>query len=506
MKVTFVHSQNESLAVETLSALLKKNGHSVDLAYDHRYFARTAVSLPALARIFDERDLLTKKVAEGKPDLVCFSVHTCEYQWALDMARRIKRQCDVPVLFGGVHTISVPEVVISEDPVDMLCDGEGEKPLLELMEQLENYPDVHVPGIWVKTESGVRKFGPAQLVSDLDSVPLPDKEIFYSQLPWLSCGYLIATGRGCPYSCTFCGNNTLRHAYKGKGRYVRKRSVDNVMEEMIKARDQYSPGFFNIIDDCLTSHKPWLEEFCRRYKGEVGLPFVALTRAQLVDDNSIRRLKDAGCYRIQIGVESTSELTRRGILNRKETNEQIRKAAEIFHRHDILFSVCHILALPYEAKEEYRHALEFYNELRPSVVNPFWLVYFPRTKIVDIALEAGLIGEEDPYLIDRGLANTSQSLGIGRGKQFEKVGFKNYAFLLSIIPLLPRRAIEVLVSRRIYFDNWNAPVFLISVVRVLALVKDRTIHFYFGIALGILRRFFKSAYSIARYNLGREKL
>lgn len=505
MKVTFVHSENESLAVECLSALLKEKGHSTNLAYDHSYFARTAVSFPAIARIFDVRELLAKTVAEGQPDLVCFSVHTSAYQWALDMASRIKDKCDVPVLFGGVHTISVPDIVIREDPVDMLCDGEGEKPLIELMEQLDQYPDINVPGIWVKTDGVVSKTGPAQLVSDLDSVPLPDKELFYKQLPWLSNGYLIVTGRGCPYACTFCGNDILRRAYKGKGRYVRKRSVDNVMEEMIKAKNQYGPKFFNILDDCFTPDKSWLEEFCRRYRREVGLPFMALTRPQLVDEDSVRHLKDAGCARIAIGVESSSEFTRRDILNRKETNEQIRKASEIFHRHDLLFSVCHILALPYEGKEEYRDALKFYNELRPSVVNTFWLVYFPRTKIVDIALEARLIKEEDLYLIDRGLANTSQNLGIGRGKRLENVGYKNYAFLLSLVPLLPKRAIAFFVSRRIYFDGWNAPVFLISVMRVLALVKDHTIRYYPGIVLGIIKGFLKTALLIARYNLSRSK-
>ena len=255
IKVTFVHSENESLAVECLSSVLKERGHTVELAYDHRYFERSGVSLPALARIFDARDSIVRKVADGKPDLVCFSVHTSAFQWALDMSSRIKSQCDAPVLFGGVHPISVPDVVIAEEAVDMICNGEGEEPLVELTEQMGDYPDVDVQGIWVKRGGEVIKSGPAPLVADLDTVPFPDKQLFYYQLPWLAQGYLIVTGRGCPYACTFCGNDILRRAYKGQGRYVRKRSVDNVMEEMTRANALYHPRFFNILDDCFNTDK-----------------------------------------------------------------------------------------------------------------------------------------------------------------------------------------------------------------------------------------------------------
>ena len=224
-----------------------------------------------------------------------------------------------------------------------------------------------------------------------------------------------------------------------------------------------------------------------------------------MDDDGIRQLKDAGCIRIAIGVESTSEATRRDVLNRKDTNEQILNAARILHKYDILFSVCHILGLPGEGNAEYRHALDFYNQLRPSIVNPFWLVYFPGTKIVDIALERGLIDREDLPLIDRGLANNSQNLGIGRGKQLGPVPFKNYAFLLGILPVMPKRAMQFLIDRGIFFDGWNAPVFVISLVRLLALVKDGTIKYYPGIIAGILRNFLKIGLRSARYNLARGK-
>ena len=467
------------------------------LAYDHRYFERTAVSLPLLARLLDERDSLSERVAEWAPDLVCFSVLTNAYQWSLDMAARMKRLTNAPVLFGGVHVVSVPEVVIGENCVDMVCVGEGEGPLLELLEQLENYPRVEVPGIWVKGDGAVRKGEPPALVSDLDSLPLPDKDLFYYQLPWLSAGYLVITSRGCPYACTFCGNDVLRRAYRGRGRYVRRRSVEGVLDEMLNARSRYNPERFNILDDCFTADKAWLEEFCRRYRREVRLPFVALSHPRLIDGEVAGLLSGAGCFQLLLGLQSSSERTRREVLNRRETNLQIQKAAELCHIHNLSFSIDHIFCIPGEGVEEYRHALGFYNSLRPSAVNTYWLIYFPRTRIVDTALEAGILSREDLPLVDRGLLNVSMNVGIGRGESGDRgVPYTNYAFLYALIPLLPPRLVDFLVRRGIYLEGRSVPLALIAAARVLALLKIGIWGIYRSEVLSMLRGFLAKSLKI----------
>ena len=506
MKITFVQSENENLAVEYLSAILKKAGHTVEMAYDHRYFARTAVSVPFLAGLLDARQMLTDRVVGGAPDLVCFSVMTSDYQWALDMARRIKEACDVPILFGGIHAISVPDMVISEDPVDMVCAGEGDNVIVSLADQIGKYPDVDVPGVWVKAEGVVRRSEIGDLLSDLDSLPFPDKDLFYDELPWLSNGYLLITSRGCPYVCTFCGNDVLRRVYKGKGRYVRKRSVENVMSEMVNACDRYHPERFNILDDCFTTDRSWLGDFCRRYSREIGLPFIAISHPQLIDDEVAGLLAGAGCFMLLLGVQSSSEAIRTEVLNRKETNRQIVEAARICHCYGLRFSIDHIFGIPHEGIEEYRHALGFYNRLRPSAVNTYWLIYFPGTRIVDTALEVGMLEPDDLDLINRGVANTSVNVGIGRSGDGEQgVAYRNYAFLFTLIPLLPERLLDILIKRGIYLDRWEVPISLTSAMRVLALIKMGILRIYAGEILGILKGFIGSALELARYRLLKRK-
>lgn len=502
MKVTFVQSENESLAVELFSALLKEKGHVTELAYDNRYFSRTAVNLPGLANLFDMRDRLAEDVASGKPDLVAFSVMTSGYQWAVDMARRIKRAIDVPIVFGGVHVIAVPEIVIEEDCIDAVCVGEGEVPLVSLVDQIRSFPDVDVPGMWIKRGAKVVTSEPGDMVSDLDSLPFPDKELFYDKLPWLSRGYIIMTSRGCPYACTFCSNDMLRRLYKGRVQYVRRRSEADVLDEMSAAVSRYRPDRFNILDDCFTADKDWLARFCEAYIRDIGVPFIAVSHPQLVNDDVARMLAEANCAQILLGVQSASESVRRNVLNRRESNEQIRAAAQACHRNGLRFSVDHIFGIPHEGEAEYRKAFRFYNELRPNAINTYYLVYFPGTTIIDSALEAGILDAEDVDRINRGELDISMNVGIGAGRKKTDM-FYNYAFLLSLIPLLPRRVIDFLDRREMYLDGWKPHIALIMILRVAALlIVD--LRLYWRGSLGMARGFLRSAWrtTVRRFGYG----
>jgi len=498
MKITFVQSENESLAVEYFSALLKSSGHSVDLAYDNRYFARTAVRVPALARALDIREMLVEQIVGGAPDLVGFSVMTSGYQWALDMAHRIKRVCDVPIIFGGVHVSSVPELVISEEVVDLVCVGEGERSLLSLTDEFARYPDLVIPGIWIKSDGEIRRSETAQLIPDLDALPFPDKSLFYEKLPWLSRGYLIMTSRGCPYNCTFCSNDMLRRLFKGKGRYVRRRSVQNVIEEMTLAKERFGPSRFNILDDCFTADKAWLREFCARYEKDVSVPFIAVSHPTMVDDEVAAMLAGARCAILLLGVQSTSEATRKETLNRKETNEQIRDAAAACHRHGLKLSIDHIFGIPGEGVEDYRRALSFYNEIRPDTINTYWLVYFPKTTIIEHALDAGILDQSDVDLINHGELDIAMNVGIGSEGRKKSNEFFNYAFLFSLIPFLPKRAVGFLIKRGMYLDNRHPPIALTLTLRVFSLIKLGLWKVYWETAFGILIGFLRVAFLMAK--------
>ncbi|MBU1076094.1 MAG: cobalamin-dependent protein, partial [Spirochaetes bacterium] len=138
MKIAFVYIGSENLGLEYLSSLLKKEGHEVKLFYDPSLFDDKFIfSIPFLSKLFNIRKIILKNLIEYKPDLVGFTVFTDAYRWSIDMARAIKKNLKCPILFGGVHPTAVPEKVIREKVVDMVCVGEGFEALIELVRALE---------------------------------------------------------------------------------------------------------------------------------------------------------------------------------------------------------------------------------------------------------------------------------------------------------------------------------------------------------------------------------
>ena len=137
-RVTFIHTESESFAIELLSSILKKNGHYVSLIFDNRLFDSAEIKNSTLKNFFGQTDILLKQVADSNPDFICFSAFTYNYQWALGVARQIKKVVgNIPIVFGGIHPTLMPELVIKNKCVDIVCIGEGEGALLDLVRKGE---------------------------------------------------------------------------------------------------------------------------------------------------------------------------------------------------------------------------------------------------------------------------------------------------------------------------------------------------------------------------------
>ena len=476
MRIVFVQSEFESLAIGTFSSLLKAQGHEIFLVYDQRLFDSMEVQNKFLFRFFDIRDNLAKEVAYLKPDLVAFSVLTDQYRWALDMASRIKKKINVPVIFGGVHVTMMPDEVISQDCVDMICIGEGEGAIVELANSMKSSKiDYGIKNLWFKKDGRLIKNEIRPLVSDLNALPFPDKVLFYKKEHSVAEFYGIASGRGCPFSCTYCASDAINRLSSKTEKYVRRRSPRHVVDEIVYARDvlKFNIKSVNFLDDTFTYDTNWMKEFSEIYKKEVGLPFHCTGYPSTINPEKVSLLKDAGCYRLGMGVQSVSEKTRKEVLNRPGTNEQIERAANACREQGLSFWFDHILNLPYETEAEQLEALRFYNKVRPSIINVFWLIYYPRTKIIDIARSAGCLDEETIEKINKGQASTAMVIGVGGKYSFAKERvFANFAFLFHLLPLLPQKWMDRIIEKRMFMGkNFKPPILMNVFVKLLVRIK-----------------------------------
>ena len=227
------------------------------------------------------------------------------------------------------------------------------------------------------------------------------------------------------------------------------RSVSNVMAELRLAKEKYRPRYFSFPDDTFTTDKAWLKEFIGDYKRDIGRPFLCYTHPKFIDYERAALLKEGGCFWLNIGIQTASEDNRKKILKRVESNEEILKAARNCHKTGLRFSIDHIFDIPGEGEREYIEALSFYNKLRPSIINSFFLRYYPKTEIIDTALSVGMLKEEDVRSIEEGeyFIAATMSLGTGPGPARVK-SLNGFVLLFSALPFLPPSLVDKIIARR----------------------------------------------------------
>lgn len=484
MKVVFIAFAVENLPIEFLSSYIKKNGHDIELVFDPCLFATEAVVSKKLEKIFDIGPQVVKQVLEKKPDLIAFSVFTCNYQRSLKIAGEIKRNSSVPIIFGGIHPTSVPEEVIKEKCVDIVCVGEGEEAMVELLESIgEGKTRTNIKNLWFKKNGKVVRNKCRPLLSDLDNLPFLDKKLFYDIYPgFISNDYYTSSSRGCPFACTYCANNVLRDVYRGLGRPVRRRSPRNIVAELVWAKKEFPIKQVTFVDDVFVEDVKWLKEFVKDYKMKVGLPYVMITHPLFISEEIVKLLKDSGCYFLLFGIQSASERTRREILKRFEKNEDIIKAADICHKYKLLFSVDHIFNIPGEGLKEQEEALILYNHIRPTIINSYWLQYFPRTPIIENAVKQGIIKKEEIEKINKGLTSTSVVVGIGNKDTFSPdLVYTNFQFYFLLLPVLPKWFTENVIKNKWYLSKFKPPMWLNVFVKFFISIAEKRGSVYGGI-------------------------
>ncbi len=440
-RVLFVYNSNEHIGVTYLSSVLKARGHDVRLAFDPQVFrGEPLVRMPGLMRRLDKTRAIIDLARSWDAEFLCCSCYTDNFRWMLEVAEGVKAAHPSCVtVFGGVHVTSVPEAVASYPCVDVLVRGEAEEALLEVVEGTEfggggfRVPD-DLRNVWVQggTKNPLRPY-----IGDLDRVPMRDFQLFYDKVPVMEENYICMGSRGCPYACSYCSVEMYHRAYAevgSKERY-RRRSVDATIDELkiIKARGVAKTISF--MDDVFTVDRRWLEPFLERYRDEIGLPFWCYTYPSGLDDDLVRRIAEAGCWMMTMGVQSGSKTVRREMMNRRETDEKVLSTAAAVKRHGILLSVDKIIGAPGETAEDRKKDLELFREVRPDRLLTFPLTYFPGTDMIRKGLERGELTAADVAAMDHG--HLEQQPPNGR-LQAEPQAYRKLLIQMGLIPFVGR--------------------------------------------------------------------
>lgn len=493
--ISLYHIKN--IGVRSLFAFLKSNGCSVNLIFfKHSYFNNAHA--PTDTEIGQLIDILR----QSQTNLVGISVSCSAYlETAKILTKAIKETLNIPVLWGGVHATVDPEGCIQY--ADMLCVGEGEYPLLELLEAMDCQRDIiNIKNLWFNQEGRIIKNLPRQLIQDLNSLPLPDytnnnkhyisgDKTYTGDPIHLDCwDYFVQGTRGCPYSCTYCSNSLFKEMYKDNGKYIRQRSVEHVIKELIQARTSLKGlKMITFFDEVFGVNKKWIKEFCQDYKEKINIPFTCYLHPLAVNDEVIAMLKDAGVSLIGIGIQSGCERVRRHIFKRPETNKQIIEAAGILQKHKVLFVLDLILDNPFESHEDKDETLRLLlNIPRPFKLSLYSLIYFPGTGLTKMALKQGLITRDD--IEDRRQRVLSQ-FRVTLGYKRERWDTAWIALLLlSGTPYIPRQLVSSLAHMHLLRLYPLPLIILVKIIKGIEWIQKSVYMAISGqISLSLIKRF-----------------
>jgi radical SAM superfamily enzyme YgiQ (UPF0313 family) len=409
VKILFYYREGEHPGIGSIAALLKKHGHEVDMIFE----SGTEIKFGVINNPFRKKTVgvqlnpeLIQKAEAFAPDIMAFSSETNIFPYVRKYAEEIKRRTGCMVIVGGVHATSVPEACLSHDFIDVVCRGEGEYPMLELADRLQKGEDIYnIKNLWFSREGSggkeIIKNEMRPLTQDLDALPFPERDMFFKYKAFEN-HLMVVCSRGCPYQCSYCVNSLYWKLGRGLGKYVRRRSVENVIQELEEALPKYGSKAIEFEDECFIVNRKWNLEFLKLYKERIGLPFFCQTRPNQITEENVQALWEAGCVQIFVGIESGSQYMREKVMNRRMLNRDIVKAAKIIKSTGIRLQTTAMFGTPGETPEMMFETVDLIDEMKPHAIPTYTTFPFPGTALYKQVVKEGSIDAETIKKIELG--------------------------------------------------------------------------------------------------------
>lgn len=412
------------LGLAYIAAYLEREHYKVSIL-DARSLSKDRViasSGKALYGLSDEE--LRIAVEKYAPDIVgiscMYTAYSADAHRVAKIVKGVNR--DSVVAMGGAYASAFPDVVIKDNNVDAVVHAEGEETFLALVKCVEGKRGLSaVAGITFRDSGGRIVANPARdFIKDLDSIPFParhllDMNLYLEKHPghyaMRAPSSTIITSRGCPNACAYC---TIKFVW-GSRRW-RGRSAVNVVDEMELLYKSYGVREFQIMDDSVGTSKGRLQEICREILKR-GLDIKWTTPNGIahwfLDEETLRLMKMAGCYRITFGIESGNIQTR-AFLGKPFPLEQAKRMIDCANNMGMWTICTFIIGFAFETEEAIMDTINFACNSGTDMAVFYLLCPHPGTKVYEIFKEEGLLNLDtimDPTV------NLSD-------KDFEEIGLK----------------------------------------------------------------------------------
>jgi radical SAM superfamily enzyme YgiQ (UPF0313 family) len=293
---------------------------------------------------------IIEQVTALKPDILGISnvFSTLVISGKLIAKEIRKRFPQTKIIFGGNHATFIADELVMEDYVDVVVAGEGEVTFKELVEKIDKNQSIEdTKGIVYRKNGKIIRTAPRPPIKDINSIPFLDWRVVYDGMPR---SIPMCSSRGCPHDCIYCSTTAFW------GRKWRFRSARNMIDEILNVFDMYGSNEKKLsvafVDDNFTVNKKRVVEFCRLVHEEnLELTWGASSRIEMVDEELLAMMSDAGCTAMFFGIESGSPRVL-SALKRHYTPDEAKEKVDMCVKYGILPTCSFMIGNPYEDKSD----------------------------------------------------------------------------------------------------------------------------------------------------------
>ncbi|MDP8223327.1 MAG: radical SAM protein [Candidatus Lernaella stagnicola] len=335
------------------------------------------------------------------PDVVGISAMTVDQAAMHAVAKAVKaHQPDLPVIAGGSHPTTYPGDTLARGDIDFAIRGEGEIGAAALLRHLQGeLPRDEVPNLVWLENGELQSNEAAPWIEKLDSLPfaaydLADLEAYYKMprtgVIWARRRYAaVSTSRGCPYRCAYC--------HRVLGKRWRPRSPRDVVDELEQLVARYRIGEIVFVDDMFNLDKARVQEICRLIRLrrlDLKLAFPIGLRGDIMDEETIRALVDAGMFRCMYAVETASPRLQT-LISKNLNLDRVLEVIDTTNRYGVLTHGTFMLGFPTETEAEMRDTIALAERSMLATAAFFRVIPFGDTELVALARKYGASVPDD---------------------------------------------------------------------------------------------------------------
>jgi len=379
-----------------LAAVLERNGFS--------------------ARVLDANVLklsnheVLKRIKKVKPEIVGISANVVLARAAKELAVMVKKKFpEIFIVMGGPIVSALPEDFLAV--CDTVVLHEGEETFLELVERYHCQKKRSIfslfgsiPGIAFKSKGKIFFTKPRNFINNLDDIPFPAYHLLEPDLGFYSSKSRarkipvapILTSRGCPFNCIYCNKSIFGHIF-------RARTPESVFGEIEYLVTKYGIRQIDILDDNFTLNQARAEKILDliiKTKFDLALNCQNGIRADKLTSKLIKKMKQAGIFKVGIGIESGDPRILK-IIKKDLNLKDVRKAIKDFRKIGIIVHGYFMLGLPGDTEHSMQKTIDFAKNVNPQVANFAIAIPFPGAELYS------LIEKKGKFLVDirRGISS-----------------------------------------------------------------------------------------------------